>query len=355
MTDDKPRKTRKKAKKVALEPVNPNASRAMFVVNPIARGGAVAKISGELHKTLGELGLDFDLKFTEYHEHGIEIARDAAEKGYGMVVAVGGDGTVYEVVNGLMSVDRDRRPKLGVVPVGRGSDFCRTVGIPRDWLTACALLVSGRKRTIDVGRMEYMSQDGARASYFANIAGLGFDGESTERANNMPLVVFRVVGGKGAYLLGLFLTYASCSEKDVELHVDDKAYRVLAIACIIANCKYFGGKMRIAPDALCDDGLFDVIILGAGFGNPMIDGPTGVPAPRRSMIEKGVAKARLAKNVLPRIYGGNHILDESVRVLHGSTVKIISPDRMILQADGEVVGHAPFTAEIIKGALDVIA
>lgn len=365
MPEEKPRQSRGKirvrkkkpargAAKVRPEPVNPNAPRAMLVVNPVAGTGEAVKIWDELQKILRDLGLDFDYKFTEYPEHAIEIARDAAGAGYGTVVVVGGDGTVFEVTNGLMSVDREHRPVLGIIPTGRGSDFCRTIDIPRDWLTACSWLVSGRKRTIDVGWMEYRAPDGVRTGYFTNIAGLGFDGEVTERANNMPEGLSKAVGGIGTYLLSLAVTYASYKEKDIELHVDDEVYRVLATTCVIANCKFFGGKMCIAPDAICDDGLFDIVILGAGYGKPAIDEPLGTPTPHYSILEKAVGKIKMARNV-PRVYKGTHVQDESVMVLRGSKVKVISEDRLVLQADGEVIGEGPFTAEVIKGALDIIA
>jgi diacylglycerol kinase (ATP) len=348
------KKSAKEAGKHPSEPVNPNATRAMLVVNPVAGTGEVVKIWDEAQKTLRDLGLDFDYEFTERPEHAIEIAREAAVKGYGTVVAVGGDGTVFEVTNGLMAVDRASRPVLGIIPTGRGSDFCRTVEVPQDWLTACSWLVSGKKRTIDVGWMEYRAPDGVRTGYFANIAGLGFDGEVTERANNMPEGLAKAVGGIGTYLLSLVMTYASYKEKDVELHVDDEIYRVLATTCVIANCRFFGGKMCIAPDSVCDDGLFDIVILGAGYGKPTVDEPIGAMLPHHSILEKVAAKARMTLNV-PRVYKGTHVNDDSVMVLRGRKVKVICEDRMVLQADGEVIGEGPFTAEVIQGALDIIA
>jgi diacylglycerol kinase (ATP) len=335
-------------------PVSPNASRAMLIVNPVAGNGEAGTIWDELVTTLRDLGLDFDFKFTERPEHAIEIARDAAGDGYGTVVAVGGDGTVFEVTNGLMAVERDRRPKLGIIPTGRGSDLCRTLKVPRDWVTAASFLASGNSRTIDVGWMEYRAEDGVRTGYFVNIAGLGFDGEVTERANNMPEGFSKAVGGIGTYLLSLVVTYARYKDKDVELHVDGEVYHLLATTCVIANCKYFGGKMCIAPDAICDDGLFDIVIIGAGYGKPALDEPVGTPPPHHSAIEKGIAKVKMIRTI-PAVYRGTHVDDESVMVLRGSKVKVVSKDRMVLQADGEVIGEGPFTAEIMKGALDIIA
>lgn len=342
---------KKKGRSVREEP---NATRAMLIVNPVAGNGASIKIWEDLQETLHVLGVDFDYHFSEYREHAMEIASDAALSGYGKVVVVGGDGTLFEVVNGLMTAGRKKRPELAVIPCGRGSDFCRSLEIPQDWTVAASLLVSGRKRTIDVGWMEYRGREGVRTGYFANIAGLGFDGEVTERANNMPESVSRVVGGTATYLLSLLITYARYREKDVELQVDDTVYRVLATTVVIANGQYFGGKMRIAPDARYDDGMFDVVVLGAGFGPPILEMPAGEPAPSYSRAERSAARARMAKNV-PRVYKGTHVHDESVMVARGRKVRVISDDRMVLQADGEVIGEGPVAAEIIPGAIDVIA
>lgn len=333
---------------------NPNAGRLMLIVNPAAGTGEVTRDWDSLLVILRDLRLDFDFKFTERPGHAVEIATEAAAAGYGTLVAVGGDGTVNEVVNGMMALEREARPRLGIIPMGRCSDLCRTLQIPMNWITAASFLASGKKRSIDVGWMEYVSMDGVRTGYFTNVAGLGFDGEVTELAGKMPDALTRTVGGFGAYLLSLLITYARYHAKDLELQADGEVYHLLAATCLVANCRYLGGKMCIAPDAECDDGLFDVIVIGAGYGKPTLDGPEGTPPPERSFIQKTVARLKMARNV-PAVYRGTHVDDESVMVLRASRVKIVSKDRMVVQADGEVTGEGPFTAEIIPGAIDVIA
>lgn len=352
-----PRRKRKgsaRSRSAGAPPENPLANRAMLVVNPVAGTGTATKIFEELQATMRDLGLDFDRKFTERRGHAVEIARDAARKGYGTVVVVGGDGTVHEAVNGLMTVERGARPALGIIPTGRDNDFCRTLGIPRDWQIAASLLASGKRRTIDAGWMEYDTPGGIRTGYFANVAGLGFDGEVTERANGFPDGLKKAVGGTGSYLMSIAVTLTKYREKDVELHVDEKVYRVLATNVVIANCRYLGGRMKIAPDAVPDDGLFDVVVVGAGFGPPLLDLPPDSPPPFHSRLERIGARARTAMNIT-RLFKGTHVDDPSVLVMRGSKVKVISDDRMVLQADGEVTGLGPFAAEVVPGALDVIA
>jgi YegS/Rv2252/BmrU family lipid kinase len=351
---NKARKARKKAAASEKKaPPNPNAGRAMLIVNPVAGAGAGLKMWDELQAALKDLALDYDHVFTERIGHAIELAKEAAESGYSTVVVVGGDGTIFEVTNGLMAVERPRRPVMGVIPCGRGSDYCRTLEIPQDWRIAASMLLSGKKRTVDVGWMEYVNHDGKPVEgYFANIAGLGFDGEVTERANNMPERTTKVLGG--TYLASLLITYARFREKDVELHIDSEAHRVLATTVVIANCQYFGGKMRIAPDAVCDDGLFDIVVIGSGFGSPVLDLPPESPVPEHSWLDRAMAKVKMAGNI-PKIYKGSHVKIESVETWRGRKVKVLSDDRMVLQADGEVIGTGPFQAELIPDALDVIA
>ncbi|MBU4390859.1 MAG: diacylglycerol kinase family lipid kinase [Actinobacteria bacterium] len=346
----RPRKDKQRAAKDAV----PNARRAMLIINPVAGTGEAVEIWEDLQETLRHLGLDFDYHFTEHGGHAVEIARVAAKKRYGIVAVVGGDGTVCEAVNGLMSVGRESRPRLGVIPTGRGSDFCRTVDIPRDWRTAASLLVSGRHRAIDVGWMEYRTTDGIETGYFINIAGLGFDGEVMERSNKLPEKLTRVVGGIGAYALSLVVTFARYHEKDMELNVDGEEHRVLATTVIIANCRHFGGRMCVAPEAEPDDSLFDVVVIGAGFGSPALECASGQAPPTHSRIERGVARLKMARNI-PRVFKGTHLRDESIMVTRCSKVKVSSDDRILLQADGDVIGEGPFAAKVIPGALEIIA
>lgn len=331
-----------------------NDGRMMLIINPEAGGGRPLKIWNEIKAELEDNCIEYEYVKTKEPREAVGLAEQASKDGYRTVVAVGGDGTVFEVVNGLMLLPGERRAALGVIPCGKGGDFCRTPGIPRDLGNAVALLASGSKRTIDVGRMTYQESGAERTGYFANITGLGFDAEVTQFANNVPDGIAKIMGGTPVYLYSLLATFITYKERDISLEVDGKAVRAAAMSIVCANGQYFGGKMWVAPEAKLDDGLFDILIAGAGYGYPVIEAPPGEPGPARSFSRRVIAKVKMLQNI-PRLFKGRHLKDPSFVLMRGKSIKVSSRDRLLVQSDGEVVGRAPFTAEIIPAALDIIA
>lgn len=338
------------AKKHAKSNATP---KVLLVVNPVAGAGRARAIWDEFLQTTKQMGFQPEFVFTKHARHGVELSRNAAEEGFETVVSVGGDGTTFEVVNGLMSSNVEKKPRLGIVPLGRGSDFCRAIGLPQDWKSALAVLLSGRRRVVDVGAITYKSDDGMRDAYFLNIAGLGFDGEVTERANNMPKELTKAIGGSATYLVSMLATFTKYFPKDVEIELDEGKIRTLATTVVVANGRYFGGNMRIAPDAILDDGLFDVVIVKETPDTPLLTSSEGSLC-RGNALSEFVAKMRMAK-IFPRIYKGTHVKDRSVVVKRSSKVKVSSPDRLVLQVDGEVIGEGPLEARIIPSGLEIIA
>jgi len=335
-------------------PPGPFSGRAMVVVNPAAGTGDAAGLWERLEPTLRDLHLDFEMRLTRRRGHAAEIGAEAASEGFRTVVVVGGDGTISEVVNGLMTVERPERPSLGIVPTGSGTALARAVGVPRDWQVAASLLASGRRTTIDVGRMEYRADGMARTGYFVNAASLGFDGEVARSSGRLPAKLRWVAGGTGSYLVGMAASLGRYREVAMELRLDEGKYRVLATTVLVANCSYLGGRFRVAPGAAPDDGLFDVVIFGAGFGPPVLEAETASSPPDRSRLQSWRAGARMARGV-PRLFRGGHVEDASVAVMRSARVGIFPEERLLLQADGEVPGTGPLEAELIPGALDVIA
>jgi len=302
--------------------------KAFVIVNPVAANGRVAAQWPTVREHLTSLGLDFDFRLTERPLHATEIAREAAEAGYSPIVAYGGDGTLMEVVNGLLGEPgQPSAVPLGIIPGGTGSDFVRTLGIPHDYREACARLMSGTERLVDVGHTTFRALDGSeRALYFANVAGLGFDGEVVERVQRSS----KALGGTLTYLVNLFLTLVDYKNKHVALRFDGEAQDRRMNSVLVCNGRYFGGAMYIAPPAELQDGEFELVILG------------------------DFSKPELVVNV-PRVYKGTHLTHPKVQIHKAREVYVEAKERMLVQADGELVGQAPASFRIVPRVLRVIA
>ncbi len=298
----------------------------LFIVNPVAAGGKTGKVWPQIEKKLRSLDLRFDHLFTEAPGHATTLAREGVEQGYETVVAVGGDGTVNEVVNGLISPGADRAAAtLGVVITGRGSDLARTIGVPSDFREACTRLAGERTMTVDLGLVQFHREGESYQRYFVNVGGGGFDGEVAERANRAP----NFMGGTIPYLSSLVTTLINYRNKDIELVLDDQEpMRMVVNSVVVANCQYFGGGMRVAPEADPNDGLFDVIVIG------------------------DIDKIEFLMTV-PKVYDGTHITHPQVDSYRARRVEVRSKQPLMLQVEGEVCGHTPLAFEIIPSALDI--
>ena len=251
------------------------------------------------------------------------LAKEAALSGYKLVVAVGGDGTVNEVANGLVEAAVPD-VTLGIVSTGCGSDFIRSLGIPRDYRQACLRLANFHEVRIDVGLIEYQSHGNPARRFFLNAAGLGLDGEVVETVRKN----LRFCRGTIPYVLGLLRALAAFHNKDVTLYIDDGSEDLRVCSVVIANGAYFGSGMKVAPEADVSDGLFEVIVVG------------------------DIGKLELLR-AFPRIYKGTHVTHPKVRMQRASQIRIESPDRVLIQADGELLGEVPATFRILPSALSV--
>jgi len=298
----------------------------LFVVNRAAAGGKTATVWPAIEEQLRSLGLTFDYRFTEAPNHATSLAREAVERGFETVVAVGGDGTANEVVNGLIAPGAAKAgASLGVIITGRGSDLARTIGIPSNYTEACARLAGERTMTVDLGLVTFHQEGEQRQRYFVNVGGGGFDAEVAYRANRAP----NFMGGTIPYLTSLVTTLLSYRNKSVELVLDDQEpIRKVVNSVVVANCQYFGGGMKVAPEADPNDGLFDVIVIG------------------------DIDKVEFLMTV-PKVYDGTHITHPQVDTYRAKRVEVRSEEDLLLQVEGEVCGHAPLTFEIIPSALQI--
>ncbi len=291
-----------------------------LVVNPRAGRGRVRLLLPALRTALEELGLDHRVELTRGPWHAAELARQAVREGHRLVVAVGGDGTVHEVVNGLMEAGSAEPPVLGVIQAGTGGDFCRTLGIPHEVPRAVRLLAGEGTHPLDLGRVRFQTPAGPQTRWFANVAEAGYGGEVVARAARLPRRLGRLV-----YLLAAWATLGAFRGYSVEIRADGRSYRGKMNNTVVANAQFFGGGMRVAPRASPFDGLLDLQI----WHGRKLDVFTKVP----------------------KIYRGEHVPDPGILELRVSRVEILSEERVVVEADGEVLGTAPASFEVVPGAL----
>jgi YegS/Rv2252/BmrU family lipid kinase len=251
------------------------------------------------------------------------LAERAARDGADLVVAVGGDGTLNETVNGLMRAGAET--ELATIPLGTGMDFGRTYGIPTNFDDAVRTALDGRTRTIDVGRVSYRTWAGAdEERYVVNVGSVGMSAAVAQRANGMS----KALGGKATFfyaLVRVFLAWQN-SVIDVELDGEHRSARMHDV--IVANGQYHGGAMWLAPEASPDDGLFDVLMIG------------------------DVTKLDFATTA-PKLYRGKHIGHPKIDLARARVVSVDGAETLPIELDGEQVGTTPARFEIVPGALRV--
>ncbi len=287
------------------------------ILNPTAGRGYGARMEPELRQALQAEGLDFDLARTSGPWHAVELTEQAISDGFEIVVAAGGDGTVNEVINGLMlASERDRVGTLGIIPVGSGSDFASGLGIPLDLRDACHKLAVGRSRLVDVGRVrvngDHLAPD-QLSRYFGNVVGIGFDG--TVLRETLKIKHLR---GLPLYMLALLRTvFLSFGAPHVTVEYDGERLEMETLMICVANGPREGGGFIVAPDAQHDDGLFDLLV-----------------ADRVS---------RLAiLGLIPHFLRGSHVGRAPIKMTRAARVTVSSPDDLIAHMDGEVLctkGH----------------
>ena len=225
-----------------------------LIVNPVAGGGMAGQSIPDIERRLRESGLDFDLVQTERPWHAVELARAAAAE-VDVVVAVGGDGTANEVLNGLMlAKNAGQSVTMGVLCVGRGNDFAFGVGIPTEHTAGCEALTADRRRTIDVGRV--VGGDFPEGRYFGNGVGIGFDAVVGFVAAKMK----HVRGFIGYFVAAIKTIFVYFKAPLVRLEFDDRPMDLHALMVSVMNGTRMGGGFMMAPKGVPDDGVFDLCI-----------------------------------------------------------------------------------------------
>ncbi|MBW3562014.1 MAG: diacylglycerol kinase family lipid kinase [Actinobacteria bacterium] len=298
----------------------------LLIANPTAGRGRQAVLP-RLRRALDDRDLEHEVQLTKGPGHAAALAREAIETGRSrFVVAVGGDGTVHEVVNGLVDPDSGARvggAVLGIVPAGSGCDFARTFGLDRSPERLARHLDGETLYPIDIGRARLRGRDGSpRTVCFANIAEAGYGGVVVDRANRLPRFL-----GPARYLVGVFAAIRSFERRVMRVVLDHTEVEDEYSNVVVANGQFFGGNMKVAPRALPDDGRFNVQLFA------------------------GTPKDVFLKT--PKLRKGEHIPGPGVQEYQSTRVEVHTEVPVLVEADGEVLGTTAVEFDLLPRALDL--
>ena len=301
-------------------------NKVMFIVNPQSGGGRTSKQWQKVERLLYKKDYCFDVQQTEGAMHACQIAKDALIKGYDHIIAVGGDGTINEVVNGFFQNHDEINPKayLSILPMGTGSDFARVLPVSASADYAEKLLTDCQEKFCDVIMANFFSWDGSpQTRYFINVADVGVGCETCIRLNEKS----KVMGGFLSFLLSFLGVIFSFKSPEFKVEVDGELfYSGKSSLMAINNGKYFGGGVMIAPQALIDDGLLDIMLLKDA---NTIDFLT----------------------TLPSAYKGKHLDHPKIILTKGRQVKLSSSVQIGLEMDGETPGTGDVIFEVVPAGI----
>jgi len=303
-----------------------SAKKVKFIVNPSADLGRAWRSSSDLQKIVEEYG-HWDWAGTVYPVHAKELATSAALDGYELIVAVGGDGTIHEVVNGLMQVPRESRPMLGIIPFGSGNDFSHAIGMDSRPSYAIKQIFNGTPRAVDVG---FIRDDSGKFEYWTNAVGVGFDTTVVLRFQQI-----KRLRGFSAYLTAVLQSIIkNIDASRMKITTDSESWEDDILMIVSCNGNREGGGFLIAPEARPDDGVFHY-----------------------AWIEK-VSRLRILR-ILPEVMKGTHERFPEVRIGKFKTLNVKSEKPLYIHTDGEI--YAGFDSKIkeidikiIPGAIDII-
>jgi diacylglycerol kinase (ATP) len=297
----------------------------VVIANPRAGRGKVDAALPQVERVLRDAGLGYRIVRTTHPGHATQAARDALLGGERYLVAVGGDGTVHEVVNGMVQDGQPIAPDavLGVVAAGSGCDFVRSFGLPGDAARAARQLVGDQVRSIDVGTVTCADGDATRTRYFVNIAEAGLGGAVVARAAGLK-GFGRFLGGT-RYAAGFWLTLPGFRPAAVQLDADGQAFGWRAFNVVVANCRFYGGGMQISPKSDPGDCLLDVLVMTG----PKSD----------------------AFTTLPKVYSGTHLPHRNIAELRAGRILLDADRPFLVEADGEMLGTTPASFGIIPSGV----
>jgi YegS/Rv2252/BmrU family lipid kinase len=292
--------------------------KVLLLFNPYAGHGHAGKILSQVERAFKDHDIEFDLKLTNYPGHGIEIVRNADLSSYDGLIAAGGDGTLFEVINGYFQNPAEKKVPIGILPIGTGNAFARDLKLDNTtWLEAVKIIATGKTRKLDVGKFHSNGQD----SYFLNILGLGFVADVTGIAHKLKIF------GNFSYTLGVLIRTIFLSADKLSIEIDGQNLELECTFVEISNTRYTANFL-MAPKAVIDDGLLDVT------------------------IARKLTRIRLLK-CFPKIFTGEHVLLPEIDSYQAKNIKIVSKKPKVLSPDGELIGTTPVEIECLKQKIEV--
>ncbi len=298
------------------------------IVNPNAGNGKGGKDWDRISEILNRNNIRFEMRSTGRKGQATEFTRDLIANGYRKIISIGGDGTLHEAINGIFTQDHcsPRDITIGIIPVGTGNDWGRMFGIPLVYEGAVQVIREGKQMLHDIGVIDYFNAGVKTRTYFINIAGLGFEAVVVKKTNRQK---DKGMSNKAIYFYNLLSSLISYRNTPVEITIDGRTSTAKVFSINVGNGRYCGGGMRQTPDAIPDDGLFDITVI------------------------KEMGRIEIIKS-LQLLYDGTIMSHPKVDGYRSTNLKVTSESLLYIEADGESLGHTPVEFSIIPSAVNII-
>lgn len=289
-----------------------------LILNPTANHGRSVREAADLRPLMAMHNASWS--GTEYPGHAIDLAHQAGEEGYDLVIACGGDGTVHEVINGLMQIPKENRPALGIVPLGSGNDFAHILGIPVDPGEALLSAMDGQPHSLDIGSV---CDENGRLEYFNNTTGMGFDS-----VVNMHTRKITAIHGLMMYFVALITTiFRNFDPIDLHLETDQETWDLNALMLAVGNGPREGGGFIVTPEAKYDDGILNYVT-----------------------IEK-ISRLMMLR-LVPEVMRGTHGRFKKVHMGTCHSMTVTSKQPLYIHCDGEI--YAGFGTDVRKVTIQIL-
>jgi len=306
-----------------------HTDRWLVIVNPNAGSGKCLRDWPRIENLFNTYGISYTKVFTDRRFHAILISRNFIEQGYRNIIVVGGDGTINEVINGIFVQKKYKTDEitLGMIPVGTGNDWGRMFGISNNYEEAIRIIQRSNTFLQDAGKVLFHKNNNIQRRYFINIAGMGFDALVVKKTNRLK---DKGKGNPALYLYNIFTSLFNFKACRATIEVDGVAKARDIFSLSLGICRYNGGGMMQLPNALPDDGLFDLTVI------------------------KKIGRFDVIRNI-KRLYDGSIVNHPKVETYQGKNIRISSPTDIFLETDGESLGHTPMEFEIIPKSIKIIS